>query len=93
MVGLGVENLSLANIPDVTEASIASVSRNSSTSSGSSSARKKELSTPTKEDECCDSITELPSQSLTLQHLVKGISSILVAFVIFLLANIVSFSF
>ncbi|XP_050097561.1 F-actin-uncapping protein LRRC16A isoform X2 [Anopheles aquasalis] len=72
VVGLGVENLSLANIPDVTEASIASVSRNSSTSSGGSSARKKELSTPTKEDECCDSITELPSQSLTLQHLVKG---------------------
>ncbi|XP_052861645.1 F-actin-uncapping protein LRRC16A [Anopheles cruzii] len=70
VVGLGVENLSLANIPDVTESSIASVSRNSSSSS-SNSTRKKESPTP-KEDECCDSITELPSQSLTLQHLVKG---------------------
>ncbi|XP_058167259.1 F-actin-uncapping protein LRRC16A [Anopheles ziemanni] len=68
VVGLGVENLSLANIPDVTEASIASsVSRSSS----NSSAKKRESPNP-KEDECCDSITELPSQSLTLQHLVKG---------------------
>uniref|UniRef100_A0A182TB13 CARMIL_C domain-containing protein n=1 Tax=Anopheles maculatus TaxID=74869 RepID=A0A182TB13_9DIPT len=69
VVGLGVENLSLANIPDVTEASItSSVSRSSSNNSGS----KKYESSTVKEDECCDSITELPSQSLTLQHLVKG---------------------
>uniref|UniRef100_A0A182QLT5 CARMIL pleckstrin homology domain-containing protein n=1 Tax=Anopheles farauti TaxID=69004 RepID=A0A182QLT5_9DIPT len=69
VVGLGVENLSLANIPDVTEASIASsVSRSSSNNLGS----KKFESPSAKEDECCDSITELPSQSLTLQHLVKG---------------------
>ncbi|XP_052893735.1 F-actin-uncapping protein LRRC16A isoform X2 [Anopheles moucheti] len=68
VVGLGVENLSLANIPDVTEASTASVSRSSSNTSGS----KKYESPNAKEDECCDSITELPSQSLTLQHLVKG---------------------
>uniref|UniRef100_A0A182JPL6 CARMIL_C domain-containing protein n=1 Tax=Anopheles christyi TaxID=43041 RepID=A0A182JPL6_9DIPT len=70
VVGLGVENLSLANIPDVTETSIASVSRSSSNNSGS----KKYESPNTKEDECCDSITELPSQSLTLQHLVKGVN-------------------
>uniref|UniRef100_A0AAG5D3G9 CARMIL C-terminal domain-containing protein n=1 Tax=Anopheles atroparvus TaxID=41427 RepID=A0AAG5D3G9_ANOAO len=68
VVGLGVENLSLANIPDVTEASMASVSRSSSSSN---SMKKRESPNP-KEDECCDSITELPSQSLTLQHLVKG---------------------
>uniref|UniRef100_A0A182P0L2 CARMIL C-terminal domain-containing protein n=1 Tax=Anopheles epiroticus TaxID=199890 RepID=A0A182P0L2_9DIPT len=68
VVGLGVENLSLANIPDVTEASIASVSRSSSNNSGS----KKYDQPSAKEDEGCDSITELPSQSLTLQHLVKG---------------------
>ncbi|XP_049292741.1 F-actin-uncapping protein LRRC16A isoform X2 [Anopheles funestus] len=68
VVGLGIENLSLANIPDVTESSIASVSRSSSNTSGS----KKYESPNAKEDECCDSITELPSQSLTLQHLVKG---------------------
>ncbi|XP_035912267.1 F-actin-uncapping protein LRRC16A isoform X2 [Anopheles stephensi] len=69
VVGLGVENLSLANIPDVTETSISSgVSRSSSNNSGS----KKYESSTAKEDECCDSITELPSQSLTLQHLVKG---------------------
>ncbi|KFB41587.1 AGAP004841-PA-like protein [Anopheles sinensis] len=69
VVGLGVENLSLANIPDVTEASIAS---NVSRSSSNSSAKKNRESPNPKEDECCDSITELPSQSLTLQHLVKG---------------------
>uniref|UniRef100_A0A182IZP5 Uncharacterized protein n=1 Tax=Anopheles atroparvus TaxID=41427 RepID=A0A182IZP5_ANOAO len=68
VVGLGVENLSLANIPDVTEATMASVSRSSSSSN---SMKKRESPNP-KEDECCDSITELPSQSLTLQHLVKG---------------------
>ncbi|XP_061500359.1 F-actin-uncapping protein LRRC16A isoform X2 [Anopheles gambiae] len=68
VVGLGIENLSLANIPDVTETSMASVSRSSSNNSGS----KKYESSNAKEDECCDSITELPSQSLTLQHLVKG---------------------
>ncbi|XP_038121444.1 F-actin-uncapping protein LRRC16A isoform X2 [Culex quinquefasciatus] len=64
VVGLGIENLSLTNIPDCAEKhspeenSIA----NSTKESSIWSAKKIE----------CDSITELPSQSLTLQHLVKS---------------------
>ncbi|XP_055620495.1 F-actin-uncapping protein LRRC16A isoform X3 [Toxorhynchites rutilus septentrionalis] len=64
VVGLGIENLSLTNIPDLME--MPSRERNFSSSTGQDSASEQ------KEDECCDSVTELPSQSLTLQHLVKS---------------------
>ncbi|XP_053687706.1 F-actin-uncapping protein LRRC16A isoform X3 [Sabethes cyaneus] len=63
VVGLGIENLSLTNLPEMMESS--SPERHTSIT--------RQLSTHQwKEDECCDSITELPSQSLTLQHLVKS---------------------
>ncbi|CRK88349.1 CLUMA_CG002127, isoform A [Clunio marinus] len=57
VVGLGVDNLSLSHIPDLLESPNIS-------NRGSKNA--------TAEDENCDSITELPSTSLTLQHLVKS---------------------
>ncbi|XP_058833683.1 F-actin-uncapping protein LRRC16A isoform X4 [Topomyia yanbarensis] len=63
VVGLGIENLSLTHIPDLMETP--SPERHFSVS-------KEELTPEQREDECCDSITELPSQSLTLQHLVKS---------------------
>lgn len=57
VVGLGIENLSLSHIPDLLEYP-------NSRSSSSKIADNR--------DENCDSITELPSTSLQLQHLVKG---------------------
>ncbi|XP_058466443.1 F-actin-uncapping protein LRRC16A isoform X2 [Malaya genurostris] len=63
VVGLGIENLSLSHIPDLLE--IPSPVRHLSNS-------RQKLLPEQREDECCDSITELPSQSLTLQHLVKS---------------------
>ncbi|XP_055602559.1 F-actin-uncapping protein LRRC16A isoform X2 [Uranotaenia lowii] len=62
VVGLGIENLSLTHIPDMIDPS--SPDRSYSISQKESADQK--------EDENCDSITELPSQSLTLQHLVKS---------------------
>ncbi|XP_055917967.1 F-actin-uncapping protein LRRC16A isoform X1 [Eupeodes corollae] len=56
-----VENLSLGHIPDLLE----SPSSHRSSSNMSSHDQRGD-------DECCDSITELPSVSLQLQHLVKG---------------------
>ncbi|XP_037922065.1 F-actin-uncapping protein LRRC16A isoform X10 [Hermetia illucens] len=53
-----VENLSLGHIPDLLESP--------------SSRRSSNTSHDKREDECCDSITELPSASFQLQHLVKG---------------------
>ncbi|KAJ6641624.1 F-actin-uncapping protein LRRC16A [Pseudolycoriella hygida] len=52
-----VENLSLGHIPDLLE---------------SPSSRRSSNSSAGKNDENCDSITELPSASFQLQHLVKG---------------------
>lgn len=63
VVGLGIENLSLTHIPDMI---------NTPSPERHSSISKQEPTIELKEDECCDSITELPSQSLTLQHLVKS---------------------
>uniref|UniRef100_W4VRD5 Putative myosin-i-binding protein n=1 Tax=Corethrella appendiculata TaxID=1370023 RepID=W4VRD5_9DIPT len=60
VVGLGIENLSLGHIPDLL-----------GSPTGSQYSRASKGSFDEKQDECCDSITELPSQSLTLQHLVK----------------------
>lgn len=57
MVGLGIDNLSLSRIPDLLE------------SPNISNRGPKGVSF---DDENCDSITELPSTSLTLQHLVKS---------------------
>lgn len=57
VVGLGIDNLSLSHIPDLLESPNIS-------NRGSKGA--------TADDENCDSITELPSTSLTLQHLVKS---------------------
>lgn len=57
MVGLGIDNLSLSRIPDLLE------------SPNISNRGTKGISV---DDENCDSITELPSASLTLQHLVKS---------------------
>lgn len=57
--GLGIENISLSNIPDLLE-------------SPTASQRSSKMCSPDKQDEYCDSITELPSTSLTLQHLVKS---------------------
>jgi leucine-rich repeat-containing protein 16 len=57
VVGLGIENLSLSHIPDLLEAPSQRSSQESST----------EI-----QNEDCDSITELPSTSLQLQHLVKS---------------------
>lgn len=57
MVGLGIDNLSLSRIPDLLE------------SPNISNRGPKGVSF---DDENCDSITELPSASLTLQHLVKS---------------------
>lgn len=57
VVGLGVDNLSLSHIPDLLE------------SPNISNRGHKGISM---DDENCDSITELPSASLTLQHLVKS---------------------
>lgn len=57
VVGLGIDNLSLSHIPDLLESPNIS---NRGSRGG------------TFEDENCDSITELPSTSLTLQHLVKS---------------------
>lgn len=63
VVGLGIENLSLTHIPDMVETP--SPERHSSRS-------KLEPTNEQKDEECCDSISELPSQSMTLQHLVKS---------------------
>lgn len=52
-----VENLSLSHIPDLLE---------------SPSSRRSSTASNIKDEENCDSITELPSASLQLQHLVKG---------------------
>lgn len=57
VVGLGIDNLSLSHIPDLLE------------SPNISNRGSKGVSV---DDENCDSITELPSASLTLQHLVKS---------------------
>jgi leucine-rich repeat-containing protein 16 len=57
VVGLGIDNLSLSRIPDLLE------------SPNISNRGPKGVSF---DDENCDSITELPSASLTLQHLVKS---------------------
>ncbi|XP_055378308.1 F-actin-uncapping protein LRRC16A isoform X3 [Condylostylus longicornis] len=59
-----VENLSLGHIPDLLESP--SSHRSSNTSPGGGAGGND------RDDECCDSITELPSASFQLQHLVKG---------------------
>lgn len=59
-----VENLSLSHIPDLLESP--GSRRSSNASAGGASVTIKDC------DENCDSITELPSASLQLQHLVKG---------------------
>lgn len=56
VVGLGIDNLSLSHIPDLLE------SPNISSRGGKGMM----------DDENCDSISELPSTSVTLQHLVKS---------------------
>ncbi|XP_021699947.1 F-actin-uncapping protein LRRC16A isoform X3 [Aedes aegypti] len=63
IVGLGIENLSLTHIPDMVE---------TPSPECHSSRSKLEPTDELKDEECCDSISELPSQSMTLQHLVKG---------------------
>ncbi|XP_062707832.1 F-actin-uncapping protein LRRC16A isoform X10 [Aedes albopictus] len=63
VVGLGIENLSLSNLPDMLKNP--SPERHYSRSKLGSTNEQKD-------EECCDSISELPSQSMTLQHLVKG---------------------
>ncbi|XP_062544928.1 F-actin-uncapping protein LRRC16A isoform X3 [Armigeres subalbatus] len=63
VVGLGIENLSLTHIPDMVE---------TPSPEHHSSASKLESTNEQKDEECCDSISELPSQSITLQHLVKS---------------------
>lgn len=65
VIALGIENLSLTNIPDTTE-------KQSSEANSSTHSRNESPIWPSKRIECYDSITELPSQSLTLQHLVKS---------------------
>lgn len=57
VVGLGIDNLSLSHIPDLLE---------------SPNISNRGSKTGAVDDENCDSITELPSTSLTLQHLVKS---------------------
>jgi len=59
VVGLGIDNLSLSHIPDLLE-------------SPNISNRGSKGVSNVNDDENCDSITELPSTSLTLQHLVKS---------------------
>ena len=58
MVGFGVDNLSLGHIPDLLESPNIS--------------NRSKVGSPDKNDENCDSITELPSTSMQLQHLVKS---------------------
>lgn len=62
-----VENLSLSHIPDLLESP--GSRRSSNASAGGASVTIKDGCGG---DENCDSITELPSASLQLQHLVKG---------------------
>ncbi|XP_061387085.1 F-actin-uncapping protein LRRC16A [Musca vetustissima] len=74
-----VENLSLGHIPDLLESpsshrSTSQISRRDSSINGDAT-----LTSDSRGDlddgggdECCDSITELPSASFQLQHLVKG---------------------
>lgn len=57
VVGLGIDNLSLSHIPDLLE----------SPNISNRGAKGRMM-----DDEHCDSISELPSTSVTLQHLVKG---------------------
>ncbi|XP_034109114.1 probable serine/threonine-protein kinase nek3 isoform X9 [Drosophila albomicans] len=80
-----VENLSLSHIPDLLESpsshrsSSQLSSRGAASATGASSAMNANHMSDSIAaiddggvDECCDSITELPSASFQLQHLVKG---------------------
>ncbi|KAL5287829.1 crml-1 family protein [Megaselia abdita] len=66
-----VENLSLSHIPDLLESP--SSHRSSRNQISSANGRDHDDDRDRRlDDECCDSITELPSASFQLQHLVKG---------------------
>ncbi|XP_030374921.1 F-actin-uncapping protein LRRC16A isoform X2 [Scaptodrosophila lebanonensis] len=72
-----VENLSLGHIPDLLESPNSHRSNSQlSTRTGATCTNNMTDSTVVMDDggvdECCDSITELPSASFQLQHLVKG---------------------
>ncbi|XP_005181868.1 F-actin-uncapping protein LRRC16A isoform X2 [Musca domestica] len=74
-----VENLSLGHIPDLLESpsshrSTSQISRRDSSINGDATLTSDSRGALDDGggDECCDSITELPSASFQLQHLVKG---------------------
>lgn len=72
-----VENLSLGHIPDLLESpsshrSTSQISRRDSSINGDNMNSSRGALDDGGGDECCDSITELPSASFQLQHLVKG---------------------
>lgn len=73
-----VENLSLGHIPDLLESpsshrSTSQISRRDSSVNGDNGTGDSRIGLDDGGgDECCDSITELPSASFQLQHLVKG---------------------
>ncbi|KAM7344760.1 capping protein regulator and myosin 1 linker 1 leucine rich repeat protein isoform 3-T5 [Cochliomyia hominivorax] len=73
-----VENLSLGHIPDLLESpsshrSSTQMSRRDSSVNGDNVTSDSRMALDDGGgDECCDSITELPSASFQLQHLVKG---------------------
>ncbi|XP_065366980.1 F-actin-uncapping protein LRRC16A isoform X3 [Calliphora vicina] len=73
-----VENLSLGHIPDLLESpsshrSTSQMSRRDSSVNGDNGTGDSRMALDDGGgDECCDSITELPSASFQLQHLVKG---------------------
>uniref|UniRef100_A0A1A9WI46 CARMIL C-terminal domain-containing protein n=1 Tax=Glossina brevipalpis TaxID=37001 RepID=A0A1A9WI46_9MUSC len=72
-----VENLSLGHIPDLLESpsshrSSSQISRRDSSINGDNINSSRGDLDDGGVDECCDSITELPSASFQLQHLVKG---------------------
>lgn len=66
-----VENLSLGHIPDLLESPSSHRSSRNQISSANGRDHNEDRDRRI-DDECCDSITELPSASFQLQHLVKG---------------------